>query len=86
VHVFCDASEKAFQAVAYLYEKFGNEVDISFVAARTRVAPLKPFSIPRLELQGGVMAVRLAITLEKEPLIKRIWNLEGYKCKSQCSR
>ncbi|XP_074038709.1 uncharacterized protein [Leptinotarsa decemlineata] len=34
--------------------------------ARTQVAPLKPITIPRLELQAAVMGSRLAITIRKE--------------------
>lgn len=51
VHVFCDASECAYGSVAYLRtESCNGEVEVSFITARSRVAPRKQQSIPRLEL------------------------------------
>ena len=65
--MFRDASEKAFCAVAYFrFEYPSGERQCAFVAAKTRVAPLKPLSIPRLELQAAVLIVRLACMIQKE--------------------
>ena len=55
VHCFVDASEHAYGAVVFLTQ--GNEV--SFVAAKTRVAPLKTLTIPRLELMAALVGTRL---------------------------
>ena len=66
LHVFCDASTKAFAAVAYLRVEHSSGVVCSLVAAKTRVAPLKPMSIPRLELQAAVLGVRLEQMLREE--------------------
>lgn len=53
LHMVSDSSEAAFAAVAYLRLQFDDgTTKISFVAAKTRVAPQKTLSIPRLELQG----------------------------------
>ncbi|GFS65116.1 DUF1758 domain-containing protein [Trichonephila clavipes] len=46
LHGFCDASTKAYAAVVYLKSK----QEIHFVSAKTRVAPIKQLTIPRLEL------------------------------------
>ena len=70
LHIFCDASEKAFAAVAYVRVESEAGVDVAFVMARTRVAPLKAISIPRLELQAAVMASRLEKTLRAGHTIK----------------
>ena len=67
LHLFGDASEKAFCAVAYFrFEYPGGERQCAFAAAKTRVAPVKPLSIPRLELQAAVLSVRLACMIQKE--------------------
>ncbi|XP_064625967.1 uncharacterized protein LOC135486798 [Lineus longissimus] len=66
--IFSDSSEMAFGCSAFLrYTLEGGGIVCSFLAAKTRVAPIKPqLSIPRLELQGAVLAVRLAETLMRE--------------------
>ncbi|KAI2646464.1 Gag-Pro-Pol polyprotein [Labeo rohita] len=51
IHIFCDSSECAYGSVAYLRTEDQNgEVEIIFIVARSRVAPKKRLSIPRLEL------------------------------------
>ena len=65
--VFCDASRRAFGACAYTKWNLNNgEFGVRFVAAKTRVAPLKELSIPRLELQAVVIGSRLGSTILEE--------------------
>ncbi|XP_070142302.1 uncharacterized protein [Drosophila kikkawai] len=67
LHVFVDASQSAFAAVAYwrvMYED-GN-VLASFVCAKTKCAPMRTMSIPRLELQAAVLGTRLINTVKEE--------------------
>ena len=67
LHVFCDASLSGFGAVAYFRLRLEDgSVWCSFVMAKCRVAPLRQMTIPRLELQAAVMAVRLAALLRQE--------------------
>ena len=67
LHVFADASEDTMCAVAYLRSKPKEySADLAFVIGKGRVAPMRHLSIPRLELQAAVMAVRLKEQIVKE--------------------
>ena len=58
--VFCDASEKAYAAVSYARttDVFGN-VSSHLITSKTKVAPVKVVSMPRLELCGAHLAAKL---------------------------
>lgn len=67
VHVFCDASEQAYGSVAYLCsEDDQSNMQVSFLAARSRVAPRKQISIARLELCAALTGAQLGDVLKKE--------------------
>ncbi|XP_065092441.1 uncharacterized protein LOC135713285 [Ochlerotatus camptorhynchus] len=53
-HLFVDASEVACAAVLYLRFVDNGSPRCALVAAKTKVAPLKPLSVPRLELQAAI--------------------------------
>ncbi|XP_022785230.1 uncharacterized protein LOC111325651 [Stylophora pistillata] len=56
-----------FGAVCYArYLLPDGTIKFSFVMARNRVSPLKQLSIPRLELQAAVLAVRLCCVIKRE--------------------
>ncbi|XP_058816807.1 uncharacterized protein LOC131680103 [Topomyia yanbarensis] len=77
LHVFVDASELAYACVAYLRIIQEGKVRCVLVAAKTKVAPLKPLSIPRLELQAGLIGCRLMENISSSldlPIEKRfVW-------------
>lgn len=56
LHIFCDASLKAYGATAYLC----TAEDSSLIMAKSRVAPLKKLTLPQIELLAAVLGVRLA--------------------------
>ncbi|XP_049300629.1 uncharacterized protein LOC125774511 [Anopheles funestus] len=60
LHVFTDASEQAYGAVAYFRATVNGQVKCALVMSRSKVAPVKMMSIPRLELQAAVLGVRLS--------------------------
>lgn len=66
LHVFTDASKEAYAATVYIrfYDVDNNRIMVRLVAAKSRVAPLKYVSIPRLELMGAVIGARLAETVK----------------------
>ena len=67
LHVFSDASEQGFAAAVYLRYTTPAQIESSLLAAKTHISPIKPeLSIPRLELQGAVLAVRLGNAVKKE--------------------
>ncbi|GFX61610.1 integrase catalytic domain-containing protein [Trichonephila clavipes] len=61
LHGFCDASTKAYAAVVYLKSK----QEIHLVSAKTRVAPIKQLTIPRLELCGALLLAELISVIQK---------------------
>ena len=67
MHIFADASVLAFGAAAYVRIKAGDTtLRCSFVLGKTRLAPIKPLTIPRLELQAAVIAGRIRTTIIEE--------------------
>ncbi|UYV63732.1 hypothetical protein LAZ67_2005453 [Cordylochernes scorpioides] len=59
-HGFCDASSVAYSAVCYLRTvSLDGQVHISMLAAKTRVAPCKSLTLPRLELCAALLLSQL---------------------------
>lgn len=62
IHVFCDDSEVAISAVAYVE----NQGQYGFILGKSKLAPLHGHSIPRLELCGAVLAVEIAQSVSEQ--------------------
>ena len=67
LHHFSDASEVAYGVVSYLrvIAKDGR-IECTLVMAKSRLAPLKRLTLPRLELQAATLAARQNALLRKE--------------------
>ena len=64
---FCDASEHGYCTVTYLVQQNNSyKVHWAFAMGKARVAPLKPVTIPRLELTAAAMAGRVDRMLRRE--------------------
>ncbi|XP_055846848.1 uncharacterized protein LOC129912570 [Episyrphus balteatus] len=60
LHAFCDASLDAYGAVVYCRSiSLSGGISVSLVASKTRVAPIKILSLPRLELCGALLLTHL---------------------------
>ena len=62
LHGFADASKLAYGAVLYLRLATETEVSTSLQIVKSKVSPVKTFSIPCLELWAAVLLVRIVKT------------------------
>ncbi|XP_043285716.1 uncharacterized protein [Venturia canescens] len=66
LHGFSDASQLAMAAVVYLRSSSPDgSTSVRLISSKTRVAPLKRLSIPRLELSAALLLARLIAYIQK---------------------
>ncbi|XP_068760347.1 uncharacterized protein [Montipora capricornis] len=74
LHTCVDASQEAYGAVCYTRHVYEDgSVSCCLVASRSRVAPLKAVSIPRLELMAAVVGLKLCET------VGRVLRIENHR-------
>ncbi|XP_059052926.1 uncharacterized protein LOC131847378 [Achroia grisella] len=59
LHMFCDASSNAYAACIFLRSDYKGKITIRLISAKSRIAPPKKPSIPRLELLAALIGSRL---------------------------
>ena len=67
LHTFVDSSTVGYGACSYLRCVYSDgSIEISFVMGKSRVTPLKPMSMPRLELVAAVLGAKLGMKICNE--------------------
>lgn len=70
LHIFCDASKVAYASCIFVRTECLGAVKLSLLIAKSRVAPLKCITLPRLELMAALTGVRLYTFIIKSLRIK----------------
>ena len=63
---FSDASKKAYASSVYLIQEDGNTVKSDLIFAKSRLAPVKDITIPRLELMAVLIGTRCMKFVESQ--------------------
>ncbi|XP_037931134.1 uncharacterized protein LOC119665947 [Teleopsis dalmanni] len=67
IHVFTDASKRAYGAVIYIRaEMTDRTISVQLLCSKSRVAPLKTQTTPRLELCAALLAAQLVEKVRKD--------------------
>lgn len=78
LHCFADASSRAYAAVIYVRVLHPlRNVQLSLIAAKTKVAPLQTISIPRLELNAVVLLSRLMLWVQNSLKLEKVPRMGG---------
>lgn len=59
IHGFCDARKSVYRAVIFIRAESDGSVSTNLLCSKSRVAPIKPQTLPRLELCGALLLSEL---------------------------
>ncbi|XP_043065122.1 uncharacterized protein LOC122320761, partial [Drosophila ficusphila] len=65
LHGFCDASTAAYGACLYLRSEDNEGTRAYLLCAKSRVAPLKALTVPRLELSAALLLAELIVSVKE---------------------
>ena len=65
IHIFCDASQNAYATVVFLRCIDEKKISVQLLGSKSRLAPKKKLTIPRLELLACVLGTRLTTFIIK---------------------
>ncbi|XP_023243823.1 uncharacterized protein LOC111641822 [Centruroides sculpturatus] len=71
IHVFCDASERAYGAVIYIRTNLPSGISTCLLCSKARLAPIKRVTLPRLELLAALVGCRLLKYITTETNLQR---------------
>ena len=74
LHGFCDASSRAYAAVIYARFVRGGKVETTLLMAKSRLAPIKALTTPRLELNSAQLLSNMMT------YVRKIIKIESSKC------
>lgn len=67
LHIFSDASKDGYGTMTYLlFHNMHSQVHCAFIMGKSRIAPVKSVTIPRMELIATTMARRMDVVWKKE--------------------
>lgn len=75
LHIFCDASKIAYAAVVFVRCQSTNGITVQLLQAKSRIAPMKVVTIPRMELLAATIGARLC-TAAKDSL--KLGNIQTF--------
>lgn len=70
IHLYCDASSKAYGAAAYVRVCTNGQWSAKLLCSKSRVAPIKVVTIPRLELCAVELGCNLLCKIRAIPMLK----------------
>ena len=66
MHGFCDSSNVAYASAIYVRVVTSVGVVVNLLSAKSRVAPLKAITVPRLELLACLLSSKLVVSVRND--------------------